>query len=170
MIRSCCLVHDRPRPPRRSLVQLTSEENASSLLAVAKQLRTSSNQLVAASVYINRDLSIEEAKTAHEKSQRRRARKHDVENNQHDHQSSLCQASTDLQTAASVTDTIANTAAQVTSLTDPLDAATPSSSSIIPPIQSCLPCHPPIKHSLQPADQLKQTTQALRQQWIHHHV
>jgi len=43
--------HDRNRLPRPLLVQLTSEENVSSLLAVAKQLRTSSDQHVAESVY-----------------------------------------------------------------------------------------------------------------------
>ena len=118
------LGHDRNRPPRRLLVQLTSEENASSLLAVAKQLRTSTDQYVAASVYINRDLSPEEEKEAYEKRQRRRARKHDGDNNQHD------------------------TAAQVTPSSDIPDAATPTSS-FTKPSETVVSTVPP---TYQPSD------------------
>ena len=59
--------------PRRMLVHLTSEASATSLLAMAKDLRQSTERRVAENVYINPDLTPEEAKAAYERRQRRRA-------------------------------------------------------------------------------------------------
>ena len=59
--------------PRRLLVHLTSEASATSLLAMAKDLRQSTEHRVAENVFINPDLTPEEAKAAYERRQRRRA-------------------------------------------------------------------------------------------------
>jgi len=59
--------------PRRLLVHLTSENSASSLLAVARNLRKSDDQYTANNIYINPDLSPAEAKDAYDRRQRRRA-------------------------------------------------------------------------------------------------
>ena len=66
---------DTNHRPRRLLIRLTSEENATHILTAAKRLRHSDDQYVATSVYINRDLSPTEAKLAYEKREQRRARK-----------------------------------------------------------------------------------------------
>jgi len=113
------------RGPRRLLVQLTSEESTSSLLTVAKQLRRSTDQHVAANVYINRDLSPTEEKEAYEKRQRIRARKYERENDQHHHQQLLYQSTTDLQTAAPYTDTAVYATTLVAPYNDTTDATTP---------------------------------------------
>jgi len=52
-----------------------SEFAATSLLSVAKELRTSDNATIAANVYINPDLSPADAKLAFEQRQRKRERK-----------------------------------------------------------------------------------------------
>jgi hypothetical protein len=59
--------------PRRLLVHLTSESSTTNLLTVAKQLRNSDNDYVAANVYINPDMSPAEAKLAFEQRERRRS-------------------------------------------------------------------------------------------------
>jgi len=53
--------------PRRLLVHLMSEENASNLLSDAKNLRRSDDSYITQSVYINPDMSPAEAKLAFEK-------------------------------------------------------------------------------------------------------
>ena len=58
--------------PRRLLVPLTSEENAKSLLSVARKLRRSEDTYVATNIYINPDLTPAQAKMAYEKRVRRR--------------------------------------------------------------------------------------------------
>jgi len=58
--------------PRRLLVHLTSEESATSLISSAKLLRNCDDQLVATTVYINRDMSPLESKEAYERRQQRR--------------------------------------------------------------------------------------------------
>ena len=60
--------------PRRLLVHLTSEENASNLLSDAKNLRRSDDSYIAQSVYINPDMSPAEAKLAFEKRAKKRAK------------------------------------------------------------------------------------------------
>jgi len=64
--------HDKPR---KLLIHLNSEFAATSLLSVAKELRTSDNATIAANVYINPDLSPADAKLAFEQRQRKRERK-----------------------------------------------------------------------------------------------
>jgi hypothetical protein len=59
--------------PRRLLVHLSSDANASNLLAVTRQLRHSSDSWVANNVYINADLAPAEARLAYEERQRRKA-------------------------------------------------------------------------------------------------
>ena len=59
--------------PRRLLVHLTSEANATNLLSAARELRRSDDENVARNVFINPDLSPVEAKIAYEQRQRRRA-------------------------------------------------------------------------------------------------
>ena len=58
--------------PRRLLVRLCSDLAVSNLLISAKNLRNSSVPYVAANIFINEDLSKEEAKEAFEKRQRKR--------------------------------------------------------------------------------------------------
>jgi hypothetical protein len=58
--------------PRRLLVRLGSEWEATELLRSARYLRDSQNEYVASSVYINPDLSKEEAKDAYDLRQMRR--------------------------------------------------------------------------------------------------
>jgi len=64
---------DGNHQPRRLLVHLTSEENASNVLLAAKRLRHSDEPFIAESVYINPDMSPAEAKLAFEKRAKRRA-------------------------------------------------------------------------------------------------
>ena len=52
--------------PRKLLVTLNSETLAQDLLSRAKLLRNSSDDYVASSIFINRDLSPEESKVAYE--------------------------------------------------------------------------------------------------------
>jgi len=58
--------------PRRLLVQLESEEIATSLLQVARYLRQSEDDYTAYNVYVNPDLSPSSAKRAYEQRQQRR--------------------------------------------------------------------------------------------------
>jgi len=58
--------------PRRLLVRLESEPSAAKLHSWAKNLRKSDDRYVADNVYINPDLTIEEAKLAYERRQKRR--------------------------------------------------------------------------------------------------
>ena len=58
---------DNNHKPRHLLVHLTSEQNASSLLSDAKNLRRSDEPYIAESVLINPDMSPTEAKLAFEK-------------------------------------------------------------------------------------------------------
>ena len=67
-------VHANPGKPRRLLVPLTTEENAKSLLSVAKKLRSSDDPVIASSVYINADLTPTQAKLAYDKRVQRRQR------------------------------------------------------------------------------------------------
>ena len=59
--------------PRRLLVTLRSAEDVDQAIRDAKKLRNSSDAYTSSSVYVNRDLSPEEAKAAYEKRVRRRA-------------------------------------------------------------------------------------------------
>ena len=68
---------------RRLLVPLTTEENAKSLLSVARNLRHSDISDVATNVYINPDLTPAEAKLAYEKRVRRRQRQAEKQHNNH---------------------------------------------------------------------------------------
>ena len=58
--------------PRQLLVRLGSEATATDVLRAARSLRNSDDSYVANNVYINEDLSKEEAKAAFEKRQRKR--------------------------------------------------------------------------------------------------
>jgi len=58
--------------PRRLLVKLQTEETAAALLEVAPSLRYSSDEFIAANVYINPDLSPSAAKLAYEARLKRR--------------------------------------------------------------------------------------------------
>jgi hypothetical protein len=59
--------------PRRILITVRTAEEATDLLKEARKLRNSSNLQVASSVYLNKDLSPEEAKIAFELRAKRRA-------------------------------------------------------------------------------------------------
>ena len=67
--------------PRRLLVGLSSEMQASEVLRKARDLRHSSDSYTAENVYINPDLSREAAKAAYDRRQRYRAEKTARENN-----------------------------------------------------------------------------------------
>jgi len=69
------LGHASRGKPRKLLIHLNSEFAATSLLSVAKELRTNDNATIAANVYINPDLSPADAKLAFERRQRKRERK-----------------------------------------------------------------------------------------------
>jgi hypothetical protein len=58
--------------PRRLLVRLSSEHTASELLSVSRRLRHSEDPYVARNIYLNPDLSPEDARAAFEKRQNRR--------------------------------------------------------------------------------------------------
>lgn len=62
-----------PGKPRRLLVSLRSSDEVDATLRCAKSLRNSTNHYTAANIFINRDLSPEEAKVAYEKRIARRA-------------------------------------------------------------------------------------------------
>lgn len=64
---------DTNNSPRRILVSFSSTEVANSLIREAKNLRNSLDTYTASNIYINRDLSPEEAKVAFEKRAQRRA-------------------------------------------------------------------------------------------------
>ena len=61
--------------PRKILVTLRSPADAADILKVAKNLRLSTDPTVKSNIYINKDLSPEEAKAAYEKREKRRADK-----------------------------------------------------------------------------------------------
>ena len=61
-----------PGKPRRLLVRLNSEVTASEILRMGRHLRKSCNDYVAKNVYINADMSKEDAKMAYEKRQEKR--------------------------------------------------------------------------------------------------
>ena len=65
-------VSDDQSRPRRLLVHLRSEASATEVLAAAKELRKSNDTYISRNVFINADLSREEAKLAYEKRLRRR--------------------------------------------------------------------------------------------------
>ena len=71
---------------RPLLVGLTSEQNVSDLLSRAKTSRQSSSEAVRRNVYINRNLSKEEARLAYEACRRRR---HHQQQNRRDLQQSV---------------------------------------------------------------------------------
>jgi len=71
---------------RPLLVGLRSEHDVSTLLSRAKTLRQSSTEAVRKSIYINRNLSKEEARLAYEA---RRRRRHHQQQNHHDVQQSV---------------------------------------------------------------------------------
>jgi len=112
---------DTNHRPRRLLIRLTSEENATHILTAAKRLRHSDDQYVATSVYINRDLSPTEAKLAYEKREQWRARKRS------DATGCTVVKSTDSEESSTVTESEAQTCtlqgthppAEITSLTSP---------------------------------------------------
>ena len=74
---SDCIRLGPPRTdrPRLLLVKLRSEDTAAEILRAAPRLRRCSDEDVARSVYINRDLSREASKAEYERRQRRRADK-----------------------------------------------------------------------------------------------
>ena len=60
--------------PRKLLVCLSSQTITQHLLRSANKLRTCNNETVSKTVYINADLSSDEAKRAYEQRQKRRAK------------------------------------------------------------------------------------------------
>ena len=99
------------------LVGLQSEQDVSSLLSRARSLRQSSTEAVRKNVYINRNLSKEEARLAYEARRRRRRRHHQQQN------SNDLQQSVDVSLSAGAAEFVPATATVTTAAVHATDAA-----------------------------------------------